>query len=283
MLAQSQLLRHQGAHDVGALRGDPEREEVLARVVAGDDAARLDRRGGDAGADHPLGDDDLRLREGVIDGAVIGPPSFGVDAGAAGHDGDGEVVGIAVVDQRRLAREGELRIDHGRQLFHLDIDRVDRVPRDVAVVGDDDRQRLTHVAHLVTGERQEVRRGIGGEDGHRREFAQVAGGEHCLHAGQGGRLGGIDGDDAAVRDIAAAEAEMQETGQLNVVDVGATALDQPLVFLAADALPNEAGRSRSCGQGVNPFAGGRRTARGNHGERSLARPGDGTVRPRPAP
>ena len=49
----------------------------------------------------------------------------------------------------------------------------------------------------------------------------------------------VDRRDAAVRDVAALERQVLHAGDLDVVDVGAQALDQARVFAALDALTDE--------------------------------------------
>ena len=50
---------------------------------------------------------------------------------------------------------------------------------------------------------------------------------------------GVDRLDLAVRDVAALERHVQHAGDLDVVDVGAAALDEARIFAALDALADE--------------------------------------------
>ena len=54
--------------------------------------------------------------------------------------------------------------------------------------------------------------------------------------------------DRAVRDVAALERQVQHAGDLEVVDVGAAALDQPRILAALDALADQFGKNGSCGR-----------------------------------
>ena len=53
--------------------------------------------------------------------------------------------------------------------------------------------------------------------------------------------------DAAVRDVAALERHVLHAGDLDVVDVGGAALDQPRILAALDALADELGQDRVIG------------------------------------
>ena len=55
--------------------------------------------------------------------------------------------------------------------------------------------------------------------------------------------------DAAVRDVAALEGQVQHAGELDVVDVGAAPLDQARVLAALDALADQLRQNGSRGHG----------------------------------
>ena len=63
------------------------------------------------------------------------------------------------------------------------------------------------------------------------------------------RGAGVDRADAAVRDVAALERQVLHAGDLDVVDVGAAALDQARVFAALDALADELRQNGRRGHG----------------------------------
>ncbi len=126
-----------------------------------------------------------------------------------------------------------------RQFLVLDLDQLDGVGGDVAVVGDDHRHLLHLEVDLLVGQH---RLHVAGQGRHpvQLQRLQVVGGEHRVHAGQ--RQGAllVDGLDAGVGVGAAHDVHEQHAGHLDVVDVVALALDEARVFLAlagaADAL-----------------------------------------------
>jgi hypothetical protein len=60
--------------------------------------------------------------------------------------------------------------------------------------------------------------------------------------------------DAAVRDVAALERQVLHPGDLDVVHVGAAALDQARILAPLDALPDELRQDRRRGHGYLLFA-----------------------------
>jgi hypothetical protein len=65
------------------------------------------------------------------------------------------VVGLAldvIANDRRIGIEGPSSVDDGRQRLVFDVDQLQRVPRRVAVVCDDEGDLLSMEAHLVGGE-----------------------------------------------------------------------------------------------------------------------------------
>ena len=137
-------------------------------------------------------------------------------------------------------------IDDGRQRVVVDDDRVGGIAREVAIARDDDGDRLAGVAHGVDGHRMMRRRRERRADRHRRQElrrcrapVKTASTPSIASAA----LVSIERD-ASVRDVAALERQVQHAGELDVVDVGAAALDQARIFAALDALrrPASAGR-----------------------------------------
>lgn len=103
------------------------------------------------------------------------------------------------MQQRRVRFHRLERVDDHGQRVVGDIDEIDAVLGDVAVVGDDDGDRFADVAHaadrqrpLVDGLLQHDQEGIG----HR---GDVLAGQHRVNARQGQGAGGIDRVDLGVR------------------------------------------------------------------------------------
>ena len=227
------------AQQVRGLGGRPDGDRVLARLVVGHGAARLERRRREPLVDHALRDHHLGVREGLVDGRVV-DLAVRPDAGAHRQRREHQVVRKVGVQQGRLAGHRRFGIDHDRQRLVVDRDGVGRVPREVAVAGHHDRYRLAdeaddpdrHRAALRSRERQQGRQ----RTDHPRHLRT---GEHLLDAVERFRRARIDGQDAPVRDVAALEREVQHSGELDVVDVGPAALDQARVLAPLDALADE--------------------------------------------
>ena len=154
------------------------------------------------------------------------------------HDVLGVGRGLLVVDDRRLDVE-------------VDLHQIARVFRDVAVVGDHDRDRIADEAHVTVG--QTARRGLRAvgarESGpHRVPFAaEVVGGEHRVHAVERARGFDVETRDVGARHGAAHECRVQRARHGDVVDVRSVAAQQARVFLALDRLADEARRLTDIG------------------------------------
>src|SRR6185503_2436894 len=88
-------------------------------------------------------------------------------------------------------------------------------------------------------------------DRHRREeLRDLRAGEHRLHSVD--RLGGtgVDRGNPGMREVAALEREMLHTDERDVVDVSATALNQPRILAPLDPLADEFGQYRSRRHGL---------------------------------
>ena len=218
----------------------------------GHDAARLHRVGHQALVEHALRDHHFGLRKRAIDGAVV-HLAVGRHAGPARHQRDREVVRERLVDDDRLARHRQLGIDDHGQRIVVDDDRVGRVAGDVAIGGHHHRHRLAGVTHHVDRHGAVIGRGERRADRHRREQRRdLRAGEHRFDALH--RLGGagVDGRDAAMGDVAALERQMTHAGDLDVVDVGAAALDEARILAALDALADELRQDGCGGHGLPP-------------------------------
>jgi hypothetical protein len=150
------------------------------------------------------------------------------------------------VDLRRLPGHRELGIDDRGQGFVRHDDRVGGVACEVPIRRHDHGNRLAGKADDVGGDRMMDRRGEGRADRHRREeLGDLLAGIHRLDALHRLRRARVDRDDAAVRDVAALERQVLHAGDLDVVDVGAQALNQARVLAPLDALAHELRQNRS--------------------------------------
>ena len=114
-------------------------------------------------------------------------------------------------------------IDERRQLFVFDLDHIDRVGSDVAILGDDEGYFLALKQHLLVGQ---YGLNIAGEGWHPVQLQrfQVFSGQHRLDAGQCERSVFFDRFDAGMAIRRADEITKQHARQFEVVDVVALAL-----------------------------------------------------------
>ena len=148
---------------------------------------------------------------------------------------------------------GKVRMNHRRlprhRLFEIDDGRQRVVGTTIASAasratyrsrGDDDRDRLAGVAHRVDRDGAMIGRRKRRADRHRcEEFGDLRAGKHRLDAVHRLRGAGVDRADASVRDVAPFERQMLHADEGDVVDVGASALDETRVLAPLDALAHE--------------------------------------------
>ena len=175
--------------------------------------------------DHVAADRHVSGREHRISrGLVAGGPVEDMVAGPAGK---------IVPYQRRIRLERGPGVDERRQRLVLDRDQLERVARRVTVPGDHECDLLALEPHLVGREHglhvPRQRRHPG-----QAALGQVRAGEHCLDLRVGQSRGGIDRDNARVRQRAAQDRAVQHPRQADVVDKRALAPHEPRVFLSRD-------------------------------------------------
>ena len=115
------------------------------RLVGRDAAAPLERRVADAVLGELSRHDEIGAREHLVDRAP--------DARVVEH----EVVAEVVEEGRRTGIERVVHADHGTQRLVVDHDEVAPVGRERGGLGDDERDRVADVAHLVARERADLR------------------------------------------------------------------------------------------------------------------------------
>jgi len=202
------------------LRGDPDRQQVVALVVRGDCATRLERRGDQAGHAQPLPDDCVRLGEGALDVTGHMTPA---------HE---HVVRRLVVERNLVVG----RLDHRRELLDVEPDQLGRVGRGVARLGDDDGDRLAHVADAVDSEYGMVRLDdldlLAARDDRERAHAagDVVSGQHGAHTVCSQSRLDLHSPQPRVRVRAADEGCVQRIRHAQVVDVARSAGREPDVF-----------------------------------------------------
>ena len=131
---------------------------------------------------------------------------------------------------------------HGERVV-FDLDQLGRIARELTGRGAYCGDRLAHVPHAADRERVvlDVPARL---DGHLEERIRVdrdlVARDRPVHALQLERLGDVDGDDLRVRVRRADEVDVAHPVAAHVVEERALALDEPLVLLARDRLPDEA-------------------------------------------
>ena len=161
-----------------------------------------------------------------------------------------EHVRADVLEQGRSCRIlGLLDRRDGVEDVVFDDDRVARVLRHVAAFGQDQRDRIADVAHLVGGERGEHRTGdvrcLRPELHRVGDLRELRAGDDRHDAVERARLLDVEIGDATVRDRAAQEDRVHHPRQPDVVDIATAAAEDLLVLDAPDALAGEAGRGRN--------------------------------------
>ena len=224
--------RGHGAHDVRRLERAPDRELALHLVHRGDAGAGLERAGVHPLIDDLLLDADLGLGERPLGRLLVADlPGEDVVVMPARPVRARGLAREVLAQHRRAVGQRGLGIVQRRQLLVLDLDQLDRIGRDVAVVGDHEHDLLVLEQHLAVGEH---RLHVARERRHvvQVQGLQVLGREHRAHARQRLGLRGVDRLDARVAVLAAHEVAEQHARQLQVVDVVAFALDEADVLLA---------------------------------------------------
>ncbi len=147
VLGDANHRRQQRPQQMWNLRRRPDRERALARLERRDDAARLDRHRREALMDQPMPDH------------AVGAAKRLVDAAAAGDRVRvGDVRAEIRMRERRSRLHRRLGVRDDRQRIVVDVDRLDRVARDVRIGGDRDGNGMADVVHAIAGEHGVLRR-----------------------------------------------------------------------------------------------------------------------------
>ena len=108
---------------------------------------------------------------------------------------DGAVAGRAAVEELgRIAGEGRLGVDHGRQRLVVDLHQAGRVGGPVGVGGDHRGDRFPHEADAVGGEERPAHRRVELRVGQRfgPQAVEIGGDHDVHHAGCGARRADLD-------------------------------------------------------------------------------------------
>ena len=172
---------------------------------------------------------------------VVGLGESGVDV-APVEDARPDDVRARVVVEDDLVLQGLARVDEDGQRVVLDLDELGGVAREVPGRSADSRDRLAHVPHATDRERVvlDVPARL---DGHLEERVGVdrdlVARDRPVDAFELERLRDVDGDDLRVAVGRADEVDVAHPVPADVVEERALPLDEPLVLLARDRLPDE--------------------------------------------
>ena len=157
------------------------------------------------------------------------------------EDAGPDDVGARVVVEDDLVLQRLLGLDEHRQRVVRDLDELGRVACELAGRGADRRDGLAHVPHAPDRERvvldQPARLDGHLEKGIGRDRDLVAG-DRPVHAVELERLRDVDRDDLRVRVRGADEVDVAHPVTPDVVEERPEPLDEPLVLLARDRLPD---------------------------------------------
>ena len=244
-LGQTQQRSGFAAHPVHHLGRGPDRHRLGARIIGGDDPAALHRHRRIAMMVKAAFEPVRRCGQHRVG---LAPPD---------RKGPHEVGLEPVVDDRAVRPQRRFGIDHRRQFFEVQPDRFGRVLGLVAGLGDDDRDRLADMAHLVVRQERLLRieefvlddRGPFARHrdlalGHRRQQLQQIGAIERQHdAGHRGGARKVDRADAGMRRRAAHQHRVQHARQHQIGDELPLAGQKPAVFAPQERAPDK----RECG------------------------------------
>ena len=214
---------------------------------------------------HSLRHDDIRGSKRRVNGGIIDRLKVSRHPGSSRHERDGQIVLEIGVHLCRLAGHGPLGVDHGWQRLVVDDYGVGRVTGEIAVAGHHHRNRLSDIPDDVGCNRPVIRRGERGPDRHRVDkLGDLDTGEHRLHPGHRLGLARINRQDTGVREVAPFERHVLHADDLDVVDIGAEALNETRVFTSFDALTDQLRKHGRCGHHLLLTRGARRVLHGVH-------------------
>ena len=139
VLRQPHLLRQDAAVGEDHLGHAGDGEMAFGRVPFGEQAARLHRHGAEA------------LHDKVLAAGVGRVAERRVRVALHRRQRD-DVIAAGRLEQQAFVLARGLAVGHRRQRFDVERDRIERVLGERRAVGDDDRDRLADVAHLVLGD-----------------------------------------------------------------------------------------------------------------------------------
>ena len=168
-----------------------------------------------------------------------------------GHGGDDIVFQVG---KDRQTGPRVIERENRRLLRIVDLHQGRRILGDIAAIGDHQSDEIADIGDPINRhhiDRPWRRRGneMAAHQLDVQRF-QIAPAVDCPYAGQGRCGGGIDRADRPARDRAAHESDVQQAGEDDIVDKRATPREQARVFLARQALADEAGSREHMGHHI---------------------------------
>ncbi len=223
-LRQADQLGENAPVGVGHFRRTPQGQKTAPFIPLRDQAAVFQRHGRVALGGKFFFDDQVAAAEGRIDVADVD-----LKVG-------GDVVRRGVMELRRARLHGRARVGDGAEGFIVNVDQLQRILGDVAVLRDDHGDRIADVADFVRCQRCLLRALQAGYDsgahGNGFHSRHIGRGQDAEDAGQFQRRRRIDFDDARVGVGAAQNRGVRHAGAVNIADVLADAAQKPDVFFA---------------------------------------------------
>ena len=221
--------RHQRLQHERALEVRPDRVAVRMRLEVRDHAVGFHRRRDRARvtvlvAEHPPGAGERAVRVAVLETALLG-----------------DVAARLLEQQRRVRRDRILEERDALQRLVLDLDQLQRVFGDIAVLGHHHRHRLAHVAHLVDRAHVEFHARLDHARNRARHPGDLGAGDDADHACKLLGAARVDAEDLRVRVGRAQDRRVAQTRhRFEIVDEAPAAGEQRLILLAQDRLADPA-------------------------------------------
>jgi hypothetical protein len=232
------------------LESSPQRQMPVQLVHRGDTAAGLERARVDTLIDDAfLGHDGGLAQRPRRARGVADLPGEDVVVVSARPMRSARLVLEVISQDGRVRRHRLGRIDEHRQFLVLDLDQIDGVGRNVAILGHDERDLLALEQHFVIGQ---YGLNIAGQCRHpmQLERLQVVGGEHRLDTGQLERRVFLDRFDPGVTVGRPDEITEQHARQLEIAPSATMTADMSLPGSPFATLPPRVPQYRTCGSAI---------------------------------
>ena len=226
MLGMVEQIRQDAPVEVWNLGDTPEREHARAGIERRGEPARLDRHAG------------VALDREKLPQAQVGAGERGRAVAALRLDPVDDVASQGVVKNHRARLEGLSRVGDGRERLPVDVDQIERVFREIAALGEHERDGLADVANSIARERRLKTRGEARprRQAHRNvpDRLEIASGDDGRHSRQRAGALGVDRAESRVRVRRSQHRAVQHSREAHVAGVLPAAGEQSRILLAED-------------------------------------------------